>query len=332
MVMKTKVILVCSLIICLVAGCVSLNNPVQIPVISTSISQPSTSPTLFIQETPTITLTPTFIVPTFEAVPTFGTNEAFGILRNYLKNQIPCQLPCWLGITPGKSTTLEVKKQLVEFSGISEKIYFGQVSNDWIVGNLNIKVNEGDNVIAIGSHYLTKTNNETVLSASFTAFPYHSSRDGHIYADEDYNNLLFEYKLPQIVKTYGLPAQTIMSAEIGVAEPTSPDYFIMRVLYPELGIFLKYEMPVETKEITYKFCVSEAIIGLEVISQEYHKSYREFFKETDEEWEWATSAVATSYYKSVKDAIGIGDKDFYNLLLSSPNQCFESPINIWPEP
>ncbi|HCK65304.1 MAG TPA: hypothetical protein DHW49_03490 [Anaerolineae bacterium] len=331
--MNTKILLACSLITYFLVGCISFNNPTHTSVVSTSTPQSTTSPTLFIK--PTITLTSTFIAPTFEAIPTLGTDESFSSLRNYLKNEPPCQLPCLLGIRPGQSTFLEVKKILAEFSGISNDLYFKQVTDIWVVGILGVDINEGNSVIGFRSHFVTKIDKDVILYTGFRAYP-DNYREGNTYADEDHNNLLFAYTLPQIVQTYGLPTQTLMTADLNVSEPTSPDDFIIRVLYPELGIFIKYDMPMEIKENTYKFCVSEAIIDLTIISEEYRHNYQEFFKETNDEWEWVTSAksisISNPFLKSTKDAIKLDDEDFYDKLISSPNQCFESPINIWPEP
>ena len=314
------------LIISLLTGCIPTNESIKTSFPTVSTTQASVSPSLSSNsESPTPIITQTAPVSTLVPVPTLGTEDAVGILRNYLKNQPPCQLPCWGGITPGKSTLSDVQNQLTAFSGISERAYFGEAGDSWITGNFRIKFDEK---ISIWPHYLASSSDETIMFVSISTGST-ESREGAIYAGRGYNELFFAYTLPQIVSTYGLPPQTFMTADINVAEPTAPDYFVIRLLYPDLGIFVSYTMPVETGGNNYKFCPSESLVYMDLIPQGHSNDYKDLFKQKGN-LEWSLSP--TPYDKSNGEALGITDEEFYRLIVSSPNRCFESPINIWPEP
>lgn len=330
--MKTKMVLIFVLLIFdLLTGCAPANGLFKTAIPATSTSQAFASTSLSSNsEIPTAIITQTaaiFTPSTLETVPTLGADDAFEFLRSYLRNEPPCQLPCWGGITPGNSTLGDVQKQLTVFSGISESSYLGEAGDSWLTGNFRIKFNEK---ISIWPHYLASSSNETILFLSISTGSTESTTEGAIYASQDYNELFFAYTLAQIVSTYGLPPQTFMTANINVAEPTSPDFFTIRLLYPDLGIFVRYTMPMETGNTIFRFCPYQSVIYLDLIPQGHSNDYKYLFEQSGT-FEWSLSP-GLPYDKSTEEALGIENDEFYRLIISSPNQCFETPKNIWPEP
>ena len=281
---------------------------------------------------PTATNTPyiNVVSSTLPAIPTLEASEAFSLLREFLKNDPPCQLPCWGGITPGKSTVTDAQKQLAILSGISDNTFFGQVEDSWVVGTLDIYYPLENTVVNIWPSYVTLSNNETVLNIGIGTQSLPQNPKGLVYGDREYNAFLSAYTINRILATYGLPNLIYARADINAAEPTAPDYFIIRLLYLDLGIFISYTMPMETKETTFKFCPSESLINLELTSQDVGTNYQEFFRQVGNE-EWA-SLPFTTHDQLLEDALGLTDEEFYQLIVSAPATCFESPIEIWPEP
>jgi hypothetical protein len=327
--------LICTLLIGgVLANCTPADESINIPLTATETMRVSVSPnitteTLIPTVTPLVTTSP---APFLTSAPTLDSEVAYRTLRNYLTNMKPCQLPCWWGLSPGKSTLSEVQKQLTEFSGISRRVYFGQAGNSWTVGNLDIDFDEGDSVIGVRTSYLISSDNsETVSIMGIDTVSLPQSTNGRVYGDKNYNELLFAYTLPQIVSTYGIPAQTFITAEIYEAEPTAPDYFVIRLLYPDLGMFIRYRMPAETNDSIYRFCPSLSVVYLDLIPKEQGNSYKDYFMQIGSaEWNPAVSEIP--FYKSTDEAIGITNEEFYPLITSSPTICFESPISIWPRP
>jgi len=185
-------------------------------------------------------------------------------------------------------------------------------------------------MIGLSAGYLVPFDGETVSRIRISTSSIPCNTTGHICGNKDYNELLNSYTLPQMLSTYGLPEHLFLTSDLNVAEPTSPDYFLIRLLYTRLGIFVKYTMPMEIRADTYKFCPSESTIDLELTPQGIGNNYREFFRQVGDE-EWA-SIPYTTYDQPVEEALGLTNEEFYQLIISSPATCFESPIDIWPEP
>ena len=174
---------------------------------------------------------------------------------------------------------------------------------------------------------------DTVSRISISTFSIQCKTAGHICGNKDYNELLNSYTLPQVLSTYGLPDHLFLTADLNVAEPTSPDYFLIRLPYPKLGIFVRYTMPMEIKTDTYRFCPSESLIALDLIPPGHSEDYQEYFKQIQtDEWGPSPLSALLPSYKSTEEAIGITNGEFHRLIISSPAECFESPIDIWPEP
>ncbi len=322
------------LIFTILAGCLSTSK-------RNTSSFPTTTATLPIVTTPSLSINGGFststmpsstntALPLLPGISTLAQSDGFALLQEYLKNVPPCQLPCWGGITPGKSTLTDVQKQLTVFSGISNRTYFGPAGNSWIVGNLDVFYPLGNTVIEIWPGYIALSDGETVLGISIGTQSLPQNPEGLVYGDNDYNSLLSAYTLPQIFATYGMPTQTFVTAEIYVAEPTAPDYFKIHLMYQDQGIFITYTMPAEINEDSYKFCPSDSLIELDLIPQGNGDNYQEFFRQIGDD-EWA-SFPSSPLNKSMEEALGMTTEEFYDLFSSSTTQCLESPISIWPEP
>ena len=90
------------------AQCVS---SVTIP--PTNTSENPATPTLTITSTQTQTLTQTHIATlSFLPLPTLNPEEEQATILTLLKSNNGCDLPCWWGITPGKTTKLDTEQIL----------------------------------------------------------------------------------------------------------------------------------------------------------------------------------------------------------------------------
>jgi len=311
-------------------GCLpKANSTTPFPATATLLI-PSTPSLSIAVDLPTTTNTPyiNVVSSTLPAIPTLGPNEAFSLLRDFLKNDSFCQLPCWGGITPGKSTVSDAQKQLAILRGISDTTFFGQVENSWVVGTLDIYYPLENTVVHIWPGYVALSGNETVLNIGFgtQSLPRHPK--GLVYGDEEYNTLLSAYTLPQMFARYGLPNLIYTQAKIYKTEPTAPGFFNIRLLYLNLGIFISYTMSMEENGNEFQFCPSESLINLELTSSDVGDTYEDFFRQLgNTEW-----ALRESHYQLLEDALGMTNEEFSKAIISSPESCFETPIDIWLEP
>lgn len=309
----------------MLTGCLSNSE------LATKSATPTRPPTSIVSETATL-IEPTSqatqpLFPTFTPPPTLNLVESL-TLEDYLENASPCRLPCWGGITPGESNLVDIQKHLNSFNSVSERTEFFK-ADSWIVGTLDLDIPKENTVVRIFSGYLMPFDGDTVLRIGIDTQSLPKNPKGRVYGDEEYNALLFAYTMPQIFISHGLSNLIYARADLNVGEPTAPDYFIIRLLYLDLGVFISYTMPMETKENTFRFCPSESLINLELTPPDIGENYEDFFQQFGE-GEWTT--LQRTHHKPLEDAISLTNEEFSQAIVSSPETCFESLRDIWPDP
>lgn len=273
-------------------------------------------------------VTPTFSVPTVFP----ETSEAYLLLQKYLKNDPPCQLPCWGGVTPGVSTASDAEEEFMKLRIISSPsfTYFGQSGDAWQVGSLNIYYPLLNTQVHVAPGFVASSDDMTVvyINVYSQSIPYQNSIGRH-YGDKEYNTLLSAYNISQIFSTYGLPNLIYTRAEALKGEETAPDFFFIRLLYLDLGIYIRYRMLMEEKGNVFQFCPSNSQIELNLTSSDVGDSYENFFRQLGAE-EW--TSIQESHYQLLADSLGMTNEEFSQVIISSPETCFETPIDIWPKP
>jgi hypothetical protein len=278
--------------------------------------------------TNTLSITPTFSVPTVFP----ETSAAYLLLQKHLKNAPPCQLPCWGSVTPGVSTASEAEEEFMKLRTISSPsfTYFGTSLDIWYVGSLNIFYPLLNTQVHVSPGFVARSDDMTVvlINVYTQSIPYQNSGGRH-YGDKEYNTLLSAYTISQIFSTYGLPNLIYTRAKVLKGEETAPDFFFVRLLYLDLGIYIRYRMLMEEKGNVFQFCPSESQIDLDLTSSGVGDTYEEFFRQLGAE-EW--TSLQESHYLLLEDALDMTNEEFSKAIISSPETCFETPINIWPEP
>lgn len=142
--------------------------------------------------------------PTLTAIPkaTLVPEEARKLVQELLENNGGCKLPCWWGITPGKTTWAEARIFLEGFS-----VYVGET---------------GEVQIPLPTPY----SNATYMDHGY------SIKNGIVDHIDIYNfNLAPNYYLPKFLETYGQPTEiwmrTYSKYEMGI-HPFLVDLFLSR--------------------------------------------------------------------------------------------------------
>lgn len=328
--MKPKVQFICLfLIIAILFGC-SPKNYSSSPYPATAtfqINDSQPTPT-FVESTSTLFVDSTDSSPT--ALPTLETSEAYLLLQEFMKSDPPCQLPCWGGITPGKTKLADAQYQLSQLNSISDRVYFGEAGNALVVGTVHIPFPLKSTVVGIRAGYVVSRDSEMVIlnGILFDFFPNKNSNE-IVYNYEEYNAFLSAYTLPQIFATYGLPNLIYTVADKNTAEATAGDFFIIRLLYLDLGIFISYTMGMEETENEFQFCPSQSTIDLELTPTDVGDTYGDFFQQLGVmEWFY----FKEPRYQLLENALGMTNEEFSQAIISSPESCFETPIDLWPKP
>lgn len=214
------------------------------------------------------------------------------------------------------------------FSSIAKDTFFGKAGDSWSLASLDLEYPAGDMLTSIYSSFLAPSDQDKidVIGVDTRAIPENSS--GLLFGDSRYNDLLSAYTLPQVLTMYGVPAQVFVTADIYEYEQDAPDFFEIRLLYPEQGIFATYRMPAETASETYRFCPLKSFVHLDLASPGQEETYQELLPRLGDKWDGFFPP--TPFNKTPEEALEMTREEFYDTLHAPSDQCLESQKSIWP--
>ena len=271
--------------------------------ISTSIATAAILPTINQTSTQVPSQTPTATsIPTWTPLPTLEPTAALLYVENLLQNNGGCRLPCWWGITPGKTTWMEGRQFLESFAlllGIS-----GNPNNN---GYASFKIPYPEDMGSISHGYGIK--------------------DGDINEIIDlYNgNLTTNYNLVEMLNTYGQPDNILISAYY---EPRYSEYMVeVAIFYIQQGILVIYnDNEVRTIGDKIQVCPQKATYPyLNLWSPALHMTLEEASNRYLDTKNWPA-------YQSLQDATGMEIESFYNTFMEKNNaSCLELSTSDWPK-
>jgi len=270
---------------------------------ATATTVVNSSPTKLASTSTLVNATP----PYFEiSTPTALANYIEGqkLVQELLENNAGCKLPCWWGITPGKTTWMEARQ-------ILEKVSFfigGPTSGD-------------------------------VFDASVQVLPpYPYSLDsymGHLYGVKNgvvdyirvYNiDLAPNYYLVNLLETYGEPNEvwirTFSKEDMGI------QLFMVDVFYQNLGILIEYSTGNPLSEVgnNLQNCMIK-----EMDSPFIHLWSPEDQNLSFQEAKKFINTTTLPNPKPLLEATGMDVKTFYETFKNPETDvCLETPKNLWP--
>lgn len=293
--------------------------PVRTPSATLMPAPPLPEKTEFVVGTPTLLPTSS---PTFTPVPTLPAEEAYNLLANWLQNNNNCQLPCWGELIPGESSSLEAYSKLTAFSNIADIGVFyptgGVVLITYPRDDLKIRIN-------VGLH--SKADRRTIQVVWISTYALRELETGgyeEVYAAPAYNELLKAYTLNSILSKYGTPTEVLVRADIYTTG--TQETFSITLLYPQMGIFVRYNMLAERLGDKIRGCPSHSFVELWLLSPEDASNYQDILLSKDIHWEgnWP-------YTTPIQEAASMSIEDFYQIYKEPTDRCLETPLNIWPE-
>jgi hypothetical protein len=174
---------------------------------------PSSTPTFI----PTVTVVPELtITPTF--VPTLSAQSREDALRHILQDDVTCKSPCFLGIVPDKTTSLELENVVFHY-GIP-------MTHSEEKSTYSINPLLHDN---FPPHALFFTENDMVKSTK-------------IYIDPSNQFEWSMYSPTALLKRYGIPSRVNFNLG-GIHEPSDTPqngWYGMRIYYDDLDFIIEY--------------------------------------------------------------------------------------------
>ena len=316
----------------LVSGCSRGNQPTRVSTSITATSEilpseaiPISTSTLTLSLVPSLTLTPIFAL---------SASDAHAYVSQFLNDNSDCRLPCWLGITPGKSTVLDVSEQLQMFSGITTASSHGIPGDRWLVSSFTLPyLSEDNKVIEIFTAYLNFTGETEITVVGFEMRAYGveaGNYTGDIYGYPSYNESFKLYTISGVFSRYGRPDRINVTAALRgdtLVTPGYGDYFELHVWYPAQGIFMKYKMAVERSGDNYRICPSNAFIYGDLMPSGLGTRYQDILLQLGDQYR--IFFPPSTDVKTPEDAFGITDEEFYQLFRFPADRCLETPISFW---
>ena len=310
--MKSIYILCAILILAFLAAC-GLQDKATRPV-ATSTSPLANTPSL----TPSSTDQPTQ-TPTITSIPTLSEQDALETFVNLIEKDDECELPCWLGITPGRTRFKEVENILSQFGAVAY--------TDFSLQRAFIK--------AFFPHFETAKHEVTIIVIPeqngkisrilITAVAYQDINGPRNYNDPEFQRLWQRYFLPRIFTRYGVPEKIFLDTTRIVADTAGPYPFVLWVVYSQQGFLIRYQGVNSKIGENIQICPMQSSIEIKIWNPE-ESSYEEFIKDD--------GALARPFAlgpQPIEEVTKFSIESFYEEFRSRDvDTCFDTPASIWP--
>ena len=297
-------------------GCSSNLTP------STAIPEVAVTPSLLPSETivaPTQTVTsiPSTALPVFTStpfhtpLPTFSSTQAVENLRIWLQGVFDCLLPCWGGITPGKTRGPEARQILEQMSGFATVNISENIDCDFGACN------------GVGWSLYPATVAEGIF---YTKLPENTVHVININIENEGTkkiNFLRNIQMQDVFLWYGAPPMLFFNVETDLAENR---FMEIVLVYPERQFVIKYIKATELNGDRVENCGRDERIELIILDN----------KEQLLSMDAINNAVETRHlhldarYKTLAEATGLSMNSFYEAVSTFNDFCISTPVNIWP--
>ena len=299
----------------LLASC-SSNQPISPTTIPNVPPTPSPLPADTIPP-PTQTLTPTSFPaftppPLWTPFPTFSSTDGVEKLRLWIGGVFDCLLPCWGGITPGKTSWQEARQILEQMSEFATVNVSENISCDFGACN-GVGWSLYPETVAEGTFY-TKLPENIVHLININIQNEGSAQK---------INLLRNIGLQDVFRWYGAPPRLLFNVETDLAENR---FMELILVYPERQFVIKYIKNTELINDQVVNCGQDHQIELIILDN----------KEQLMSLDTVANAMETkdlhidSRYKSVEESTGMTLNSFYETFSTSNSACISTPVSIWP--
>jgi hypothetical protein len=275
--------------------------------------KPSETATPMLHLTNTLTFTPTV---TWTPLPTLSAEGAQARIKELLETNGGCELPCWWGIVPNKTTWEETLHRLSPFmsdvkQGSTERVILNGKPHSFT--NINI-------------YYKSQEDQETeiwftVLDSvvlDITVFPLSTQ---------------YKYQLHQILSLLGIPEQIFISAQQSAPYPILPPTVLI-LDYSDDGVWASYgyipslvgeNLVICPEPVASKVSIYDNVGGrLELFDPEMENDLALSFEEY-------ADMVGGFTAKKLEDVTNMSIETFYNTFVDpQPKTCLETPANLWP--
>jgi hypothetical protein len=251
-------------------------------------------------------------VPTPLPLPTLEAETAYTTLAEIIQGDANCALPCWLGISPGKSSFSDAVNILSQFSAIaitefsSRWAYIKVIYPTYYMTTLVYPANHGrvDHIVVDTS--LNQDANGKV-----------------VYTDSLFREVWQKYSLAELFAQYGAPEKIFLDTTLITADPGSRYLYVLWVVYPQQGFLIRYEGENSRVGENVRICPLQSRITMTLWDPET-STYEKYIE--------GDMAMGTSLGPQPIESVTDFDiETFYEIFKGGGFEaCFETPVSIWP--
>jgi hypothetical protein len=246
--------------------------------------------------------------PTTTSMPTISPADVEAQVIALLKNNGGCRLPCFWGLTPGKTKREVAVSFLHQFMNISPGVEITIPRDDLQIG---IKV-----YLANAAHQTGTLPEIEVITTAYHRIPQDSGYVDINNFDNSYYHEYFQYyTLPYLLNNYGEPDDIYFDFETDFVKE-----FHIYLDYSRLGWGAKLSMPLYIFKNVVKGCPAKAFTTLWLWTPGDTKTAKEY------------GFSSNTLFKSIKEIPNITLEEFYNKYKDPTNgECLEIPLSVWPD-
>lgn len=293
----------------------SVKISTSVPMKEPPLTLPPSLTTSKLTLTPTITqplptLTPIPFTPTF--APTLTSNEAQTLILELLKNDEICHLPCWWGITPGKTTWEETKKFFFSI-GVAPEPYIKNIG--WIFSS---PILEHD--IQIQQYYLL---DDTSVIEMFMVGVGMVQNNKAVFGEQVFAEDMQNYMLTDILSSLGEPEIVMVATYDDIPDPGWVPFHLL-LFYSKHGVMIDYQGPRTEQGDQFEWCPDQTNIAMWLWSPDPFKTMRDIFREGPN-----LTSDALSIYRPLESVTSMTIHSFYQNFLADNTLCIQTPSEKW---
>ena len=270
-------------------------------------------------------------------VPTLTEKDARAEIIGLLSNLKTCRLPCWWGMLPQQTRTIEVQEMLQRFS-----VYSVEATNlNSKKGYTQLLIPQsGNSYLNISLAYKGKDETLEWIWLQMEIVHKASNSEGESWYETSWDdpqlaNFSEQYRLSNILSEYGKPSEILIftrqTALINQPLPISTVLF-----YPNYGFMIEYvangilsRSTENVIDVTGCLSLASPIFLLWSPSQEMNLVDVVSLFSSEHLY---SEGLLSGKYKTVEEATGMNIEEFYEAFTTDNNRCIATPSNLWPMP
>lgn len=270
---------------------------------------------------------------TLTAIPTLPTEDARKKWFELLATNGGCRLPCLWGITPGKSSYQEARNILSPLSSVAETysdpftlngVSMGSATPLYVEGNLHLNnrvaywYDDNGLVNYIAFRVLEEkvpidVNGDWISKTPIYGLPAFIQRTEY-------------YSLSHLLSEQGVPDSVLIYTS-GQSNRGGSIEIDIAVFYPNHGIWAQYDTYVNEFDIenVINICPLYTHIEMKLYPPGNPEKFYKLLEQTD--WQYEKGG-----FKTIEEAASMSIQEFYQTFRNPTDQCFQTPVKIWPPP